>query len=161
MARFSHDVVILGGGSGGLTAAVGCAQLGMKTALVDKDRLGGDCLHYGCVPSKTLIRTATIAQQAREAERYGLPPLDPGPVDMRAVNARIAGVIEGIAVHDSPERFNKLGAEVFLGHAEFTSPHEIRLNGSETLSAAKIILATGSSPRVIPFPGLEETGYIT
>lgn len=161
MARFSHDVIILGGGSGGLTAAVGCAQLGMKTALVDKERLGGDCLHYGCVPSKTLIRTATIAQQAREAERYGLPPLDPGPVDMGAVNARIAGVIEGIAVHDSPERFNKLGAEVFLGHAEFTSPHEIRLNGSETLSAAKIILATGSSPRVIPFPGLEETGYIT
>lgn len=161
MARYSHDVIILGGGSGGLTAAVGCAQLGMKTALVDKERLGGDCLHYGCVPSKTLIRTATIAQQAREAERYGLPRLEPGPVDMAAVNARIADVIEGIAVHDSPERFRRLGAEVFLGHAELTSPHEVRLNGSETLSAAKIILATGSSPRVIPFPGLEEAGYIT
>lgn len=161
MARFSHDVIILGGGSGGLTAAAGCAQLGMKTALIDKERLGGDCLHYGCVPSKTLIRTATIAQQAREAPRFGLPSVEVGAIDMAAVNARIAGVIEGIAEHDSPERFGKLGAEVFLGHAEFTSPHEIRLDGSETLSAPKIILATGSSPRVIPFPGLDDAGYIT
>lgn len=161
MARYSHDVIIVGGGSGGLTAAVGCAQLGMKTALIDKERLGGDCLHYGCVPSKTLLRSASVYQQAKESARFGLPELKPPAVEMSQINQRIAGVIATIAEHDSPERFEKLGAEVFLGHAEFTSPHEISFNGEKTLSAPKIILATGSSPRSLPIPGLEETGYIT
>lgn len=161
MARETHDVIIVGGGSGGLTAAVGCAQLGMKTALIDKERLGGDCLHYGCVPSKSLIKTATVYQQARTGSRYGLHDMNPGPVDMGKVNARIAGVIAEIEKHDSPERFEKLGAEVFLGKAEFASPHEIRFNGEKTISAPKIILATGSSPRAIPFKGLQEAGYIT
>ncbi len=161
MARYTHDVIIVGGGSGGLTAAVGCAQLGMKTALIDKDRLGGDCLHYGCVPSKTLLRSATVYQQSREASRFGLPELEMPAVDMNKINSRIAGVIAEIAKHDSPERLQKLGAEVFLGHAEFRSPHEMSFNGEQTLSAPKIILATGSSPLVIPIPGLEEAGYIT
>lgn len=161
MARFTHDVIIVGGGSGGLTAAVGCAQLGMKTALIDKEILGGDCLHYGCVPSKTLIRSATIYQEAREGARYGLPEFQLPPVDMQAINRRVAEVIGAIQEHDSPERFQRLGAEVFFGSARFTSPHELRLNEDELLSAPRIILATGSSPRAIPFPGLEETGYIT
>ncbi len=161
MAKHTHDVIIVGGGSGGLTAAVGCAQLGMKTALIDKERLGGDCLHYGCVPSKTLIKTATVFHQAKTGSHFGLSDMDPGAVDMAKVNARIAGVIAEIEKHDSPERFTKLGAEVFLGQAEFTSPHEMRFNGDQTLSAPKIILATGSSPRAIPFPGIEEAGYIT
>ncbi|MFW5685448.1 MAG: dihydrolipoyl dehydrogenase family protein [Spirochaetota bacterium] len=161
MSRYTHDVIIVGGGSGGLTAAVGCAQLGMKTALIDKERLGGDCLHYGCVPSKTLLKSASIYAQMRDAERFGLPSPSVGPVEMGAINARIAGVIAEIEKHDSPERFESLGAEVLLGHAEFTSPHEVRFNGDRTLSAKHIILATGSSPRAIPFPGIEEAGYIT
>ena len=161
MAKHTHDVIVVGGGSGGLTATVGCAQLGMKTALIDKERLGGDCLHYGCVPSKTLIKTATVFHAAKNASRYGLADMDPAPVDMGKINERVAGVIAEIEKHDSVERFTKLGAEVFLGEAEFTSPHEIRMNGSETISAPKIVLATGSSPRAIPFPGVEEAGYIT
>ena len=161
MARQSHDVIILGGGAGGLTAAVGCAQLGMKTALIDKERLGGDCLYYGCVPSKTLLKTASVYHLARESERYGLPHVDLPPVDMAAVNARIAGVVGEIEKNDSAERFEKLGAEVFFGNAEFTSSHEIRINDEQTLSAPKIIVATGSSPASIPVPGLEEAGYIT
>jgi pyruvate/2-oxoglutarate dehydrogenase complex dihydrolipoamide dehydrogenase (E3) component len=161
MPRYSHDVIIVGGGSGGLTATVGCAQLGMKTALVEKARLGGDCLHYGCVPSKSLIKTATVYRQARDAKRYGLPELSVPRVEMRDVNARVAGVIAEIEKHDSPERFRKLGAEVFFGQPEFVSPHELRLNNGQTLSARSIILATGSSPRIIPLPGLEEAGYIT
>ena len=161
MAGYTHDVIIVGGGSGGLTATVGCAQLGMKTALIDKERLGGDCLHYGCVPSKTLLKSASVYAQMADAERFGLPGVEPGPVDMGAVNARIASVVAEIEKHDSPERFRSLGAEVFLGHAEFVSPYEIRFNGEQTLSAKHIILATGSSPRVIPFPGIEDTGYIT
>lgn len=161
MARYSHDVIIVGGGAGGLTAAVGCAQLGMKTALIDKERLGGDCLHYGCVPSKTLLKSATVYHQSREAARFGLPELKMPAVDMGQINSRIAAVVAEIAKHDSPERFEKLGAEVFLGHAEFISPHEILFNDDQTLSAPKIILATGSSPGAIPVPGLEEAGYIT
>ena len=158
---YTHDVIIVGGGAGGLTAAVGCAQLGMKTALIDKERFGGDCLHHGCVPSKTLLKSATVYHQAREAERFGLPAMNLPAVDMAKINQRIAEVIAGIAVHDSPERFQKLGAEVFLGHVEFTAPNELKFDGNQTLSAPKIILATGSSPRSLPIPGLEETGYIT
>lgn len=161
MARYTHDVIIVGGGSGGLTAAVGCAQLGLKTALIDKERLGGDCLHYGCVPSKTLLKSASVYAQMREGARFGLPAAQVAPIDMAAVNARIASVIAEIEKHDSPERFESLGAEVFLGHAEFVSPHEISLDGERTISAGSIILATGSSPRAIPFPGIEEAGYIT
>jgi len=161
MAKYSHDVIIVGGGSGGLTAAVGCAQLGLKTALIDRERLGGDCLHYGCVPSKTLLKSASVYAQMRDGARFGLPPGEPGPVEMAAINARIASVIAEIEKHDSPERFESLGAEVLLGHAEFVSPHEIRLNGERTVSAKSIVLATGSSPRAIPFPGIDEAGYIT
>ncbi len=161
MGQYTHDVIIVGGGAGGLTAAVGCAQLGMKTALIDKERLGGDCLYYGCVPSKTLLKSASVYAQMRDGERFGVPNGEPGPVEMASVNARIADVIAEIEKHDSPERFGSLGAEVLFGHAELTGPHELQLNGEQRLSAKHIILATGSSPRVIPFPGLEETGYIT
>jgi pyruvate/2-oxoglutarate dehydrogenase complex dihydrolipoamide dehydrogenase (E3) component len=161
MGQYTHDVIIVGGGAGGLTAAVGCAQLGMKTALIDKERLGGDCLYYGCVPSKTLLKSASVYAQMRDGERFGVPNGDPGPVEMALLNARIADVIAEIEKHDSPERFGSLGAEVLFGHAELTGPHELQLNGEQRLSAKHIILATGSSPRVIPFPGLEETGYIT
>lgn len=176
MARYTHDVIILGGGSGGLTAAVGCAQLGMKTALIDKERLGGDCLHFGCVPSKALLKTAATYRAMSDGERFGLPTISAPPVEISAVNRRIAGVIAQIAKHDSPERFEKLGAEVFLGQARFRDPHTILLDGGRAevasgtgvadagvheLSAKSIIVATGSSPRAIPIPGLEEAGYIT
>jgi len=161
MGRYSHDVMILGGGAGGLTAASGCAQLGLKTALVEKERLGGDCLYYGCVPSKSLIKSARVFQQIRDAEAFGLPKTQAPPADLGRVMERVQGVIDAIAVHDSPERFRKLGAEVYFGRPEFRSPHEVRLEDGTLLSARSIILATGSSPKLIPIPGLEEGGFLT
>jgi pyruvate/2-oxoglutarate dehydrogenase complex dihydrolipoamide dehydrogenase (E3) component len=161
MAKFSHDAIVIGGGAGGLTAAVGLSQLGMKTALIDKERLGGDCLHYGCVPSKTLLKTASVYHQMQHADRFGLPPAKTAPVDMGEVNKRIASVIDEIQEEDSPERFTKLGAEVLFGNAQFVSPHEIELDGDNRISAKKIVVATGSSPRALPIPGLDEAGFIT
>ena len=178
MSRFTHDVVVVGGGSGGLTAAYGCAQLGMKTALVEHGKLGGDCLHFGCVPSKTLLRTAAVRHLSAQSRDFGLPEVDLPSVDMAAVNRRIAEVIAQIQVHDSPERYERLGAEVIAASARFLSPYEIELEGSRSpagggttssrpdsaarvISAPKIVVATGSSPRRVPIPGLDEAGYIT
>lgn len=158
---YSHDVVILGGGAGGLTAASGCAQLGLKTALVEKERLGGDCLYYGCVPSKTLIKSARVLRYAQDFEKFGLPKLTVPKVQIDRVLGHVREVIEQVAVHDSPERFRGLGAEIFFDVPEFISPHEVRLPGGRVLSARTIILATGSAPLSLPIPGLEEAGYIT
>lgn len=161
MAKFTHDIIIVGGGAAGLTATVGCAQLGLKTLLIDREKLGGDCLYYGCVPSKSLIKSATVYQHARDFSHFGLPEHELPPVEMPKVNERVQNVIQTIAKHDSPERFEKLGAEVRLRPVRFLSPHELRIDDSETVSAKKIVLATGSGPRFVPIPGLAEAGYIT
>jgi pyruvate/2-oxoglutarate dehydrogenase complex dihydrolipoamide dehydrogenase (E3) component len=160
MARFTHDVIVIGGGAGGLVTTVGCAQLGLKTAVVERNRLGGDCLYHGCVPSKSLLRTAAVYKQAAEFERFGLPSVKLPPVRMSDVNARVKSVIEEIAQHDSAERFESLGAEVFMGQPRFLGPHEIEVDG-ERLSAKSIVISTGSSPRGLPIQGLEDSGYIT
>ncbi len=161
MARFTHDILIIGGGAAGLTVASGCAQLGLKTALFEPKKLGGDCLYHGCVPSKTLLKTATVYQQLRELPKYGLPQTTAPKVEMRDINARVQSVIGAIAHHDSPERFRNLGAEVFLGGVRFVSPHEVRFEDGSVYSAKRIVLATGSSPRAVPIPGLENAGYLT
>lgn len=161
MAKYSHDLIVIGGGAGGLTVASGTAQLGLKTALVEKERLGGDCLWSGCVPSKSLLKSARVYHEARTAERFGLPALKLPAVDLGKVMTRVRGVIDTIAVHDSPERFRKLGVEVYFGQPEFRSPHEVRLGDGTLLSARSIVLATGSAPKSIPIPGLAEAGYLT
>jgi pyruvate/2-oxoglutarate dehydrogenase complex dihydrolipoamide dehydrogenase (E3) component len=112
------------------------------------------------VPSKTLIKAAKVQQFARDRERYGLPPVDVPAADLGKVMKHVHDVIDRIAVHDSPERFRSLGAEVIFGEPELVSPHEVRVDG-KILSARTIVLATGSSPFVPPIPGLAETGYIT
>ncbi len=161
MARFTHDILVVGGGAAGLTTASGSAQLGLKTALVEKAHLGGDCLYYGCVPSKALLRTASVYHEMRSSARFGLPPVIPPPVDMGAVNARVQSVIAAIAHHDSPERFTSLGTDVYFGSPRFVSPHEVELADGTRLSASKVVLAVGSSPRGLPVPGLADVGYIT
>ena len=161
MAKFDFDVGILGGGSGGLTVAAGAAQLGAKTLLVDKEgKLGGDCLHYGCVPSKTLIMTAHARHMMRRARHYGLPELDLPPVDFKDVAKRIQHVIETIQKHDSEERFCKLGVKVEYGESTFIDEHSLRLNGKD-YSAKNWIVATGSSPSIPPIKGLDKTPFIT
>ncbi len=161
MADYEFDIGILGGGSAGLTVASGAAQLGAKTLLVEKEKeLGGDCLHYGCVPSKTLIRTAHVYHLMKHAERFGLPPVEVKPVDFGEVAKRIQSVINIIQKHDSEERFCQLGARVEFGNPRFVDEHAIRFNG-KTHSAKMWVIATGSSPTIPPIPGLDKTPYIT
>jgi pyruvate/2-oxoglutarate dehydrogenase complex dihydrolipoamide dehydrogenase (E3) component len=161
MASFDFDIGIIGGGSAGLTVAAGSAQLGAKTLLVDKDgRLGGDCLHYGCVPSKTLIRTANVYHLMKRAAEFGLPDAEVKPVDFRDVSGRIRSVISKIQDHDSVERFCALGAKIEFGRPEFSDDHAVRVNG-KTYSAKNWVIATGSSPLIPPVKGLDSTPFIT
>ncbi|HSM90585.1 MAG TPA: FAD-dependent oxidoreductase, partial [Desulfobacterales bacterium] len=161
MAGFDYDIGIIGGGAAGLTVAAGAARLGAKTLLVESEKqLGGDCLHFGCVPSKTLIKSAKVYHLMKQAERYGLPPVEIPPVDFGRVRDRIRSVIEVIQKHDSEERFCGLGAKVEFGRAEFSDDHAIRLDG-RSISAKKWVIATGSSAAVPPVKGLDRTPFIT
>ena len=156
MARYQYDVTVLGGGSGGLTAARLAAALGARVALIDKERVGGDCLYYGCVPSKTLIHVARIVSLAKTSLDLGLAPADV-KVDMARVSARVQKVIERVS---EAEQVYVKDVRVRFGQATFRSKHEIDLNG-DTLSSERFIIATGSRPRVPPVEGLREVGYLT
>lgn len=161
MADFEYDIGVLGGGSAGLTVTAGAAQLGAKTILIEKEgRLGGDCLHYGCVPSKTLIRTAHVYHMMKNVARYGLPGVEVKPVDYRDVAKRIQSVISTIQKHDSQERFCSLGAQVEYGEPEFADEHTVRLGGKK-YSAKNWVISTGSSPDAPPIEGLNETPFLT
>ncbi len=161
MADYDYDIGIIGGGAAGLTVASGAAQLGAKTLLIEKEEaLGGDCLHYGCVPSKTLIKTAHVYHLMKNGPRFGLPALTPPPVDFRQVSERIRSVIGVIQKHDSVERFCKLGAKVEFGDPIFTDEHAIALGG-KSISARSWLVATGSSSAVPPVEGLDKTPYLT
>jgi pyruvate/2-oxoglutarate dehydrogenase complex dihydrolipoamide dehydrogenase (E3) component len=161
MAEYDFDIGVIGGGAAGLTVTAGAAQAGAKTLLIEKEKkLGGDCLHYGCVPSKTLIRTAHVYHLMRNSREFGLPGVDLPPVDYRQVAKRIQSVISTIQEHDSEERFCKLGAKIEFGEATFVDEHSIRLNG-KTISAKNWVLSTGSSPGIPSIEGLDKTPYIT
>lgn len=165
MGKYSHDLIVIGGGAAGLTLTSGAAQLGMKTAVIEREHMGGDCLYFGCVPSKSLLKSSTVWDQLSRTTELGLPAVDGlPPVDAGPLMDRIQSVIGNIAYHDSPERFRSLGAEVLLGNPRFTSPHEVEIetvDGLHKLSAPKLTIATGSSALIIPFPGLAETGFLT
>ena len=160
MPSYDYDLGVLGGGAAGLTITAGAAQLGAKTLLVEKEEvLGGDCLHFGCVPSKTLIRSARVYHDLKNAAKFGLPEVDVQPVDFQKVAERIRSVINTIQKHDSVERFCGLGAQVEFGQAEFIDEHSIRLNG-KTYSAKNWAIATGSSPATPPFAGIDSVPYL-
>ncbi len=161
MPGYDFDIGILGGGAAGLTVTSGAAQLGAKALLVEKEKeLGGDCLHFGCVPSKSLIRTAHVYHLMKTAKVFGLPEMTVPPVDFKEVTARIRSVISTIQEHDSEERFCSLGARVEFGDPAFIDDHTIRLNG-DTYSAKNWVIATGSSPGIPPVEGLDKTPFIT
>ncbi|WP_022666630.1 dihydrolipoyl dehydrogenase family protein [Desulfospira joergensenii] len=161
MRHYEYDIGIIGGGAAGLTTASGAAQLGAKTIVIEKeDKLGGDCLHYGCVPSKTLIKSAHVYHLMKQAQAFGLPRVDLPPVDFRQVADRIRSVVDTIQQHDSKERFCSLGAKVMSGQPRFVDEHAVALNG-RTISAGKWVIATGSSPVVPPIPGLADTPHLT
>jgi pyruvate/2-oxoglutarate dehydrogenase complex dihydrolipoamide dehydrogenase (E3) component len=159
VARPEFDIVVIGGGAGGLVVAAGGAALGAKVALVEKHKMGGDCLWYGCVPSKTLIKSAHVAHAMRHADRWAIPPHAPSP-DLAKVMERVAGVIRGIEPNDSPERFRSLGVDVNLGDGKFVAPDAFEVNGRR-LTAKTFVIATGSRPAMLPIPGLAEAGALT
>ena len=155
---WTHDVVVVGAGSAGLTAAGGCARLGLQVALIERDRMGGECLNTGCVPSKALLAAAHRAQAMRG---NALGVTGPGPiVDFAAVRAHVEGAIAAIAPHDSEARFAAWGVEVIRGEASLTGRNSL-LVGSRHLSAPRIVLATGSDPAVPAIPGLADTPFLT
>ena len=161
MAVYDYDIGIIGGGAAGLTVAAGASQLGAKTLLVEREKeLGGDCLHFGCVPSKTLIASARVYHLLKHSDQYGLPQVEMPPVDFRLVSERIRSVIAAIQKHDSEERFCSLGAKVEFGSPEFADEHSVRLNG-RSVSAKTWVIATGSSAAVPDVSGLDRTPFIT
>ncbi len=152
------DICVIGGGSGGLVVAAGASQMGADTVLVEKAKLGGDCLNYGCVPSKALIAAGRAAAGAREAGVFGVDA-DPA-VDFGRVNDHVHGVIAGIEPHDSPARFRGLGVDVIEAAGEFTSPGEL-VAGGRRIKARRFVVATGSKAMVPPIPGLDGVPYLT
>jgi pyruvate/2-oxoglutarate dehydrogenase complex dihydrolipoamide dehydrogenase (E3) component len=161
MVKYDFDIGIIGGGSAGLTVAAGAAQLGAKTLLIEKEtELGGDCLHFGCVPSKTLIKTAKVYHQMKNAKAYGLPEADVRLVEFPRIAGRIRSVIESILQHDSAERFCGLGARVEIGNPVFIDEHGVSLDGIP-FTAKNWVIATGSSPVIPPIAGLDKTRCLT
>jgi pyruvate/2-oxoglutarate dehydrogenase complex dihydrolipoamide dehydrogenase (E3) component len=161
MPSFEFDIGVIGAGAAGLTVTAGAAQLGARTLLIEKEpALGGDCLHFGCVPSKTLIQTAHVRHLMKQAAAFGLPQPALAPVDFGKVAERIRAVIGEIQHHDSEQRFCALGARVVFGSASFQDEHTVRVdNGRYT--AKNWVIATGSSPMIPPIAGLDRASYLT
>jgi pyruvate/2-oxoglutarate dehydrogenase complex dihydrolipoamide dehydrogenase (E3) component/uncharacterized membrane protein YdjX (TVP38/TMEM64 family) len=163
-ARFDRNLVVIGAGAGGLVTSYIAAVVKAKVTLIEGHKMGGDCLNYGCVPSKALIRSAKLAKQLKTAHSLGLADAS-GRVDFAAVMARVQRVIAEIEPHDSVERYTGLGVEVLQGQARITSPWTVEVtlaDGSrQTLSTRAIVIATGASPFVPPIPGLKEAGFLT
>ena len=155
----TYDLAIIGAGSAGLTAAAFAVQLGARVALIERHRPGGDCTWNGCVPSKTLLKTAKVAHQMRTAHLYGLTGIEP-EVDLKAVMGRVRSVIADVYRHESPEVLRSDGIDVLLGPARFLDPRTIEV-GDDTLSPRKVLLATGARPFIPPVPGLEGVDYLT
>src|SRR3989441_7514017 len=155
----AYNVVVIGAGTAGLVAAAGTAGLGGRVALVERNLMGGDCLNFGCVPSKALISSARLIQQIREAEKWGLDRQSP-QFAFEKVLERMRGRRAKIAPNNSQERFESLGVDVFRGEARFISPHEIEVNGRR-LRAKNFIIATGSSAAIPEIEGINSVPYFT
>jgi pyruvate/2-oxoglutarate dehydrogenase complex dihydrolipoamide dehydrogenase (E3) component len=155
----SVDVCVIGAGSGGLTVAAGASQMGATVALIERGEMGGDCLNYGCVPSKALLAAARAAEAMRRADRLGVERHDPR-IDFARVMAHVHGAIAAVAPHDSQERFEGLGVRVIRAQARFTGRDTVEAGG-ETIRAKRFVIATGSSPLVPPIPGLDKVSYLT
>ncbi|MBH5320977.1 dihydrolipoyl dehydrogenase family protein [Aurantiacibacter sediminis] len=157
--NYTHDVIVIGGGAAGLTAAGGCALFGLKAALIEGHKMGGECLNNGCVPSKALIASARRAAEAREEKRAGVQLAAP-VVDWSGVHKHVHDAIAHIEPHDSVERFEEMGCEVIQDWAKITGPKEVTVGGRK-LTAPRIVIATGSGPLVPPIPGLDGVPYLT
>jgi len=162
--RFDRNLVVIGAGAGGLVTAYIAATVRAKVTLVEAGKMGGDCLNYGCVPSKALIRSARLAHEMRSARHYGLDPVDP-MFSFKAVMERVAAVIKAIEPADSVERYSGLGVDVRLGHARIVDPWTVEIRAhdgkAERLTTRSIVIAAGAEPFVPPIPGLAQASFLT
>lgn len=157
--RFDYNLIVIGAGSAGLVSAYIGATVQSKVALIEKNRMGGDCLNTGCVPSKALIRTARLMAEARDSERYGIRKMN-AELDFGDVMARVRNVIRKIEPHDSPQRYEKMGVDVIQAEAKLVSPWQVEAGGRR-ISARSIVLATGAEPLVPPIEGLDKVDFLT
>ncbi len=153
-----YDIIALGGGVGGLVATAGAAYLGLRPAVVERAKLGGDCLWTGCVPSKALIASARLARRLEGSSSLGVTSDCTRP-DFQRVMERMRAARAVVAEHDDPERFRRMGADVHFGSARFVSPSEVTVEGVGRLRSKRFIIATGARPVTPSIPGLEEAGY--
>lgn len=157
---FDRNLIVIGAGAGGLVTALIAATVKAKVTLIERGEMGGDCLNTGCVPSKTLIRSARLAHEMRTADRFGLAPSD-APVRFDQVMARVREAIRAIAPNDSAERYTELGVDVRRGHAVIVDPWTVEIDGGQRLTARSIVIAAGGEPAVPDIPGLADSGYVT
>ena len=153
------DVCVIGAGSGGLSVAYVASQLGLNTVLIEGHKMGGDCLNYGCVPSKAILAAAHAAENQRQSAPFGVKESDPA-IDFAKVHDHVHGIIADIAPHDSVERYESLGAKVILARAEFIA-HDRVAAGEFTITSRRFVIATGSRPHVPLIPGLDDVPYLT
>ncbi|HOX68445.1 MAG TPA: FAD-dependent oxidoreductase [Burkholderiaceae bacterium] len=162
--RFDRNLIVIGAGAGGLVTAYIAAAVRARTTLVEDHKMGGDCLNYGCVPSKALIRVAKLARDIQQADAMGIRDAS-GRIDFAAVMARVQRVIRDIEPHDSVERYTALGVDVVQARARITSPWSVELTRADgtvqTLTTRSIVIATGARPFVPPIPGLQQAGFLT
>lgn len=163
-ARFDRNLIVIGAGAAGLVTAYIAAAVKAKVTLVEAHRMGGDCLNYGCVPSKALIKSARLAQHMRHADKYGLTATSPA-FSFRAVMQRVHDVVAAVEPHDSVERYTSLGVDVVQGTARILDPWTVEITHHDgttrRLTTRSIVIATGARPFVPPLPGIEDTGYVT
>jgi len=157
--KYDYHIIVIGAGSAGLTIASGAAGLGANVALLENHKMGGDCLNYGCVPSKTFLRSAHLAKDISRAAEFALDANLNIP-DLKAVMQRVKKVIAEIEPHDSRERYESLGVKVFMGESSLIDNHTVK-TGDKTITGKKIVIATGSKARIPDLPGLNEVSYLT
>ena len=162
--RFDRNLVVIGAGAAGLVSSLIGATVRAKVTLVEASKMGGDCLNYGCVPSKALIKSARIAEQTRHADRYGLERSEPG-FSFKAVMSRVHDIIAAVEPHDSVERYTGLGVDVVKGYARIVDPWTVEIaredGTTQRLTTRSIVIAAGAEPTVPDLPGLAESGYLT
>ncbi len=159
MVQLKPDLCVIGAGSGGLSVAAGAAQLGAEVVLIERHKMGGDCLNYGCVPSKALLAAAKRAQAMRDAHKFGIRPVEP-EIDHQAVQRHIEDVIAAIAPNNSVERFTGMGVRVILAEGRFRDRNTV-IAGDMEIEARRFVIATGSQPVIPPIPGLQRVPYFT